>query len=104
MNAHVPHKDDRRKIYHQLSIVMFETDETAFWEKLQQLLSIFFDAYPPFTDYFQKQYAHQYLQWAAFNRAGTLVNTNMLVESFLKVVYLDNKQNRRIDDLMHTLL
>ena len=46
-------------------------------------------------------------QWAPCYRASTTVNTNMALESFhrvLKVCYLQKKQNRRIDYLLHILL
>ena len=46
-------------------------------------------------------------EWATYYRVGTIVNTNMFVESFrrlLKVVYMNNKQNRRVDLLVHILL
>ena len=46
-------------------------------------------------------------QWASCFRARTTVNTNMFVESFhrvLKVVYLQHKQNRRVDFLLATLM
>ena len=41
------------------------------------------------------------------HRVGTPFNTNMFIEAFhrlLKVVYLDNKHNRRIDSLLNALL
>ena len=46
-------------------------------------------------------------EWATCYRVGTIVNTYMFVESFhcvLKVVYFNNKQNRRVEHLIHTLL
>ena len=46
-------------------------------------------------------------QWAPCYRSSTTVNTNMALESFhrvLKVCYLQKKQNRRIDYLLHILL
>lgn len=107
LNTHIPDKDDRVKVYHQLSVIMFETDLTAFREKLQQLLSFLSETHPSFSEYFNRQYAHRYPQWAGYNKADTIVNTNMFVESFhrlLKTVYLHSKQNRRIDHLLHVLL
>ena len=41
------------------------------------------------------------------HREGTSFNMNMFIEAFyrlLKIVYLDNKHNRRIDPLLNTLL
>ena len=46
-------------------------------------------------------------QWAPCYRASTTVNTNIALESFhrvLKVSYLQKKQNRRINYLLHILL
>ena len=34
LNTHILDKDERVKVYYQLSVVMFETDLTAFREKL----------------------------------------------------------------------
>ena len=52
-------------------------------------------------------YAKRQEQWASCYRISTTVNTNMFVESFhrlLKIVYLQHKQNRRIDYLLNVLL
>ena len=46
-------------------------------------------------------------QWATCHRIGTIVNTNMHLESFLrllKVVYLEGKQNRRMDHFISIIL
>ena len=56
---------------------------------------------------FYKYYVPKVKEWATCYRVGTIVNTNMFVESFhrlLKVVYMNNKQNRRVDHLVHILL
>lgn len=60
-----------------------------------------------FYKYFITQYVPYTRHWATCYRVGTIVNTNMYTESFhrlLKVVYLNNKQNRRIDRLIFILL
>ena len=52
-------------------------------------------------------YAQRTEGWAACHRSTTVVNTNMHIEAFhrlLKVVYLENKQNRRLDHLLCVLL
>ena len=59
-----------------------------------------------FYTYFT-QYAASKEQWATCYRIGTIVNTNMYVESFhrlLKVVYLNSKQNHRVDRLIYVIL
>ena len=46
-------------------------------------------------------------EWAYAYRHGAEINTNMYVETFhcvLNVVYLDSKQNRRVDHLLTVLL
>ena len=65
------------------------------------------DRYEDFYKYFNMYYVPHIKEWATCYRVGTIVNTNMFVESFhrvLKVVYFNNKQNRRVDHLIHTLL
>ena len=53
------------------------------------------------------EYAPHVHEWAYVYRIGTEINTKMYVESFhhvLKIVYLDSKQNRRVDHLLAVLL
>lgn len=52
LNTHILDKDDR--VYNQHSDVMFETDLTAFWQKLQQLLSFLSETHPSFSEYFDR--------------------------------------------------
>ena len=69
---------------------------------MSQLHQNFFRYY----EYFKRTYAKRPEQWATCYRIGCVANTNMFIESFhrlLKVVYLQSKQNRRIDDLLNTL-
>ena len=59
-----------------------------------------------FFNYLKKVYVFRCEQWATCHRIGCVVNTNMFTEAFhrlLKVVYLENKQNRRVDKLLHVL-
>ena len=59
-----------------------------------------------FFKYFNTHYVPHTRTWATCYRMGTVVNTNMFTESFhcfLKVVYLNNKQNRCVDWLIHVL-
>ena len=60
-----------------------------------------------FYKYFKDHYCNRLEQWASCFRKKTLLNTNMFLEAFhrtLKVVYMQQKQNRRIDFLLHILL
>ena len=75
--------------------------------RLQQLMSFLNEHHEKFYDYFCTHYVGKTSKWATCFRVGTIVNTNMFVESFhhlLKVVFLGNKQNRRVDHLVHTIL
>lgn len=60
-----------------------------------------------FVLYFQENYCSRIEQWATHARCYTPVNTNMHLESFhrlVKVVYFQQKQNRRVDALLNVLL
>ena len=60
-----------------------------------------------FLTYFQNEYVPHIEEWAYAYRHGAEIHTNMYVETFhrvLKVVYLDSKQNRRVDYLLTVLL
>ena len=62
---------------------------------------------PQFVEYFKTSYCSHIEQWAMCYRVGTPMNTNMFSESFhrvLKIVYLQHKQNKRVDHLIHILL
>ena len=64
------------------------------------------DHYFRFYEYFKRTYVKRCEQWASCYRIGCMANTNMFAEAFhrlLKVVYLEGKQNRRVDTLLHTL-
>ena len=74
--------------------------------QLQKLMSYLIEKHPEYHEYFNSYYVPNVREWATCFRVGTLVNTNMYLESFhrlLKVVYLNNKQNRRVDKLVHVL-
>ena len=60
-----------------------------------------------FLAYFTTNYCSRLPQWAACYRTQTTINTIMYLESFhrvLKILYLNHKQNRRIDSLLITLM
>ena len=107
LNDHVEEQQDKIEIYHQLYVLLQEREENQFMVKLQQLMSFLSDKYPDFHQYFNTQYVAKVKEWATCFRIGTIVNTNMFVESFhclLKVNYLNKKQNCRVDTLIYVLL
>ena len=60
-----------------------------------------------FLQYFQVNYCNRISEWATHSRQYTSVNTNMHVEAFhrlVKIVYFQQKQNRRVDCLLNVLL
>ena len=100
LNDHVSEKASRIEIYHQLRVLLNEREESQFIVRLQQFMSFLHDTYEDFYKYFNTHYIPITCQWATCYRVNTVVNTNMYTESFhrsLKVVYLNNKQNRRVD-------
>ena len=107
LNDHVSEKASRIEIYHQLRVLLNEREESQFIVRLQQFMSFLHDTYEDFYKYFNTHYIPITCQWATCYRVNTVVNTNMYTESFhrsLKVVYLNNKQNRRVDTLLYVLL
>ena len=80
-----------------------ENEESTFRVMLQQLLSYLDNEEKDFYAYFKATYCSHLEQSASCFCVGTVVNTNMFLESFhriLKVVYLQQKQNRRIAILL----
>ena len=107
LSEHVTNKADQISVYHFLQVLMTEKDKSQFTIRLQQFLSHTKDKHPTFYDYFINNYSNRTAQWATCDRKWSFVNTNMFTESFhniLKNVYLDNKQNRRVDHLVSILL
>ena len=100
-------QQDKIEIYHQLYVLLQEREENQFMVRLQQLMLFLSDKYPDFHQYFKTQYVAKVKEWATCFRIGTIVNTNIFIESFhrlLKVNYLNNKQDCREDKLIHVLL
>ena len=104
LKEHVATTQARLEIYHHLRVLLMENEESNFRVLLQQFLE---QNEKNFCLYFKAHYCSRLEQWASCFRIGTVVNTNMFVEAFhrvLKVVNLQQKQNRRIDFLLASLL
>ena len=107
LNQHIPFQDDRVQIYHQLRMLLTETNESEFRVMLQTFLTYSEKYHFNFYKYFSTYYCKRVEQWASCYRCHTQVNTNMFVESFhrvLKIKYLHHKRNQRVDTLLVTLL
>ena len=108
LRQHIKSNDKRIEIYHHMRTLLTERDPATFRVQLQQLLTFLDNSREmSFLHYVRSNYCNRVEQWATCFRLGTQVNTNMFIEAFhrlLKIVYLNHKQNRRIDYLLHTLL
>ena len=109
IQRHVSNKAKHESVYHGLRALLNEGEEASFRFRLQQFISWLFsqEEFSDFLEYFQKEYTKRIEQWAPCYRIATVVNTNMAVESFhhvLKACYMERKQNRRVDKLVHFLL
>ena len=84
-----------------------QTDISQFRVLLQKFLTQLELESHNFYDYFCINYTPRVQEWATCYRIGAPVNTNMFVEAFrrvLKIIYLQHKQNRRLDLLLNTLI
>ena len=107
LKDHVANAQSRIEVYHYLRLLLMENTENKFRVLLQQFLSFLERNEKRFYTYFKENDCSCLDQWASCFRVGTVVNTNMFLEAFhrlLKVVYLHHKQNRRFDYLMNILL
>ena len=107
LQERVKDSTERMHLYHHLRVLLGEISLPRFQVLLQQLISMIMESQPEFCAYFQRNYVPRQQQWAMCHRRCMFVNTNMYVESFhrlLKVVYLESKQNRRLDRLLNVLL
>ena len=107
LKEHIPDRELQLQIYHQLRLLLIETEQSKFRSLLQEFLSYIHQHHHTFYSYFNKYYIPRLEEWATCFRAQTSVNTNMFLEAFhrvLKVVYFQHKQNRRVDVLLTTLL
>ncbi|GBM42901.1 hypothetical protein AVEN_240833-1 [Araneus ventricosus] len=99
-------KSHRDKMLEELLKIMYEK---SFENRLLMFLNDYSNKCQKFTDYFVKNYSGRKELWATclrkFPHGDT--NTNNYCESFhnqLKTVYFERKYNRRIDELILTLL
>ena len=98
-----------QKIYHNLRVLMEESDESKFNHLLnetQKQLSLSADT-KGFSVYFDTHYVRRKQQWAGCYRKSSFINTNMYVEAFhrvLKHVYMKGKVNKRVDKCIHILM
>ena len=111
LQNHLESKEKQAEVYHHLRVLLTETDTSSFQLRLQQFISWLMASYgdedngmSKFMEYFQKQYVRRVEQWAPCYRDKSLVNTNMALEAFhrvIKVCYMEKKHDRRIDYLIH---
>jgi len=107
LNEYIDSSQSRVEIYHQLRVLLLEQNKTEFHMNLQRFMSYLHKNHFCYYEYFKRTYVKRCEQWATCYRIGCIANTNMFTESFhrlLKVVYLEGKQNRRVDTLLNTLL
>ena len=106
LNELIKDKDQQVEVYAALKSLQNEPSECKFRRSLQQFLAWLKGISKPMVSYFEKEYVSRPREWATCFREGTPANTNMFVESFhrtLKEIYLERKQNRRVDHLLSTL-
>ena len=107
LNEHIRDRAVLAEVYAAMKRLQNETNEAVFRRSLQQFLAWVRGLSEPLATYFEREYARRTREWASCFRLGSRVNTNMFLESFhrvLKEVYLEKKQNRRVDHLLYKLL
>ena len=89
-------KEQQRDVYHQLRVLMMETDKAKFRTLLTKFLTLYHSNSPAFTEYFNSFYCSHIEQWAMCYRIGTPMNTNMYSESFHRVlcIYATNTTDK----------
>ena len=77
-------KDIAAKVYHNLRVLMEETDIDTFTTMLQKttVQLVQSDKTKEFAKYFETYYRKRAEQWAACHRRTAYINTNMYVENF----------------------
>ncbi|XP_067126787.1 LOW QUALITY PROTEIN: uncharacterized protein [Centruroides vittatus] len=94
-------KEKQEEIYNGLRLLLHTQNEREF----NELMPLFLQNVPQeFFDYFMNMYANRNSEWAAWNRKNSLVNTNMYVESFHRLLKHGKTHNKRMDALLHVLI
>ena len=109
LRENVKSNEDQADIYYHLRTLLQENNEPKFRVMLQKFLTYLESKSDVYFKYFKENYCSvtRIKLWASCYRDGCTVNTNMFLESFhrvLKIVYLNHKQNRRVDSLLTTLI
>ena len=96
-------------VYHNLRVLLEERDKSRFDKLLEATMEQLShnECTRSFKDYFEKHYVRRKEQWAACYRQGSMINTNMYVEAFhrvLKYLYLKEKVKKRMDKCIYPLL
>ena len=102
-------RDIEATVYHNLRVLLEERDRSKFEKLLEATTEQLShnESTKSFSEYFQNNYVGRKEQWAACYRQGSMINTNMYVEAFhrvLKYLYLKGKINKRVDKCIYALL
>ena len=106
MSTYTRYRAVLAEVYAAMKHLQNETNEAFFRRSLQQFLTWVRGFSEPLATYFGREYARRTREWASCFRLGSRLNTKMFLQSFhrvLKEVYLDRKQNRRVDHLLYKL-
>lgn len=101
--------DKEEEIYHELKVMMDETDQNKFEIMIENAVTKWKTdiSAKGFAEYFERHYKFRCTQWARCYRTTSGVNTNMYLEAFhhvLKYNFLKGKRNQRVDRLVHGLM
>ncbi|XP_065916328.1 uncharacterized protein [Dysidea avara] len=111
LKALVKDSEQKANLYACLWILMNEEDSDTFKDKEETFTTYWSTRQPKFIEYYNNEYRSRAEKWAMcyrhFDHQST--DTNMLVESFhnklkMNPRYLAHQVNKRIDDLVGTLL
>lgn len=105
----IKNKESQVHVYHTLRILLDETEQKTFEVLLQNALFQWKndEQLKEFHTYFISNYELRKREWASCYRKNAMVNTNMYVEAFhrvLKHVYMKGTVNKRVDTCITTLL